>query len=160
MAKIKQQQLLRAVYNEVYGSAFDPSDIDQRVMLQKAVFMLHECGVMCGDYRFVWDQYGPFSAPLSDDMKKELPLEEVTINFSRRAKEKISIIRAAFSQNGEYSVRDWSETIASLLYIKEHMNPLYNDEQVIEKLEHEKAWLNNHAENVRAMNILREEFTI
>ena len=60
MNKISQQQLLRAVFCKVLNREFQSDSLDDRIILQKIVFFMHEKGISCGNYKFVWDLYGPF----------------------------------------------------------------------------------------------------
>jgi len=159
MNRISQQKLLNAVFSKVYGSEFQSADMDNRVMLQKAVFLMREQGVSCGDYEFVWDQYGPFSAELSDDMKMEIEDadNQQPVKFSLEALTIMERLKKAFSCETAYSVRYWAEAIASLFYLKQYMYPSYDDEKIIQVLETKKRdTLNNHEENVKAMNVLKE----
>lgn len=151
MEKVSQQRRLSAIFEKVYGREFHKEDLDDRVMLQKAVFLLREFGVSCGRYDFVWDHFGPFSPDLSDDMKKEVFDNEI-VRFTDKAERIMERLNKLFSNHGEYSVRYWAETIASLRYLMTHMYPLYSDEKIISKLEEMKSeTLIKHCDNVRAI---------
>lgn len=157
MNKISQPKLLNAVFCNVYGTEFHAEDLDDRVKLQKAVFLMREQGVSCGNYEFVWDQYGPFSAELSDDMKMVVDdISEQPIEFNQEAKKIMECLKKVFADKAAYSVRYWVEAIASLLYLKRYMYPSYADEKIIEVLEFKKPDLKNHEENIKAMKILNE----
>lgn len=157
MNRISQQKLLNAVFYNVYGTKFRSTNMDDKIMLQKAVFLMRERGVLCGNYEFVWDQYGPFSAELSDDMKMEIEDEDdQTVEFSSDALHIMKCLKKAFASETAYSVRYWAETIASLFYLKQYMYPSYDDEKIIQVLECKKSNLKNHEENVKAMNVLNE----
>ena len=156
MNRISQANLLNAVFDNVYGTKFRADCIDDRVKLQKAVFLMREIGVSCGDYEFVWDQYGPFSAELSDDMKMEVDASEVSVEFNQEAIAIMECLKKAFACETTYSVRYWAEAIASLLYLKQYVYPSYTDEEIIQVLESRKTDLNRHDENIKAMNALKE----
>jgi uncharacterized protein YwgA len=156
MNKISQANLLNAVFHNVYGTKFRPDCIDDRVKLQKAVFIMRERGISCGDYEFVWDQYGPFSAELSDDMKMEVDASELSVKFNQEATDIMACLKRAFARETTYSVRYWAEAIASLLYLKQYVYPSYTDEDIIQVLERKKKDLNNHNENEKAMKVLQE----
>lgn len=159
MKRISQQSVLRAVFAKVYGREFQAGVMDDRVMMQKAVFLLREFGLSCGDYDFVWDYYGPFSPDLSDDMKKENVDDSATIEFSQKAEEVMGLLAEVFSKRSEYSMRYWAETIASLRYLTVYMYPSSSEEKIISKLEElKKDKLTNHSENIRAMGCLKELF--
>ncbi len=161
MNRISQQKLLNAVFGSVYDAEFQPESMDNRVMLQKAVFLMREQGISCGDYEFVWDHFGPFSAELSDDMKMEIEDENTQpVEFNSEAVETMERLKKAFSCETEYSVRYWVEAIASLLYLKKYVYPSYNDQEIIQALEDKKQDLRQHEENVKAMNVLKEMLAV
>lgn len=155
MNKISQQQLLSAVFRKVLGREFQANSLNDRIILQKIVFLMHEKGISCGDYRFVWDLYGPFSPALSDDMKKSVT-EEKAVKFNQDAIEVMQNLSQVFSESSAYEPRYWIETIASLLYLKEYIYPSYSNEKLITELENRKSTLRNHQENVKAMNALEK----
>lgn len=158
MYKISQQKLLSTIFEKVYGREFRKDDLDDRVMLQKAVFLLREFGVSCGKYDFVWDHYGPFSPDLSDDMKKEIDNHDA-IEFNDKAEKVMTQLHDIFSKNAEYSIRYWAEAIASFRYLTTHMYPSYSEEQIISQIESlKKDTLNNHDENLRAMYYMKVLF--
>lgn len=156
--KVSQQRMLSVIFEKVYGREFRKEDLDDRVMLQKAVFLLREFGVSCGRYDFVWDHFGPFSPDLSDDMKKE-PVDNEDVEFTDKAERVMARLNKLFSDPGEYSVRCWAEAIASLRYLMTHMYPLYSEEKTISKLEEMKSEsLSKHSENIRAMKEMKMLF--
>lgn len=156
MNRISQPKLLNAVFSNVYGTEFQADSINDRVKLQKAVFLMRERGVSCGDYEFVWDQYGPFSAELSDDMKMAVDTSMPPVEFNQEAIAIMECLKRVFSYESAYSIRYWVEAIASLLYLKQYVYPSYTDEKIIEVLEKRKSDLGNHEENIKAMNALKE----
>ncbi len=158
MKKPSQQRLLCVVFFNVFGREFDASSMDDRVMLQKAVFFMHELGVSCGDYTFSWDCYGPFSPDLSDDMKKEVK-DDIQVNFSQKAKGVIEKLKNLFGIQSDYTERYWAETLASLYYLKNYMYPTSTDEAIVQKLEDiKRGSLDNHTENCKAINTLNGLF--
>lgn len=160
MKRIPQQSVLRAVFARVYGREFQATVMDDRVMMQKAVFLLREFGVSCGPYDFVWDFYGPFSPDLSDDMKMEVPDGVPAIEFDSKAERVMSSLAEIFSENTKYSERYWAETIASFRYLMAYMYPSCSEEEVIAKLEGIKSdTLGDHEENIRAMKSMKKLFT-
>lgn len=155
MKKISQQLLLSAVFRKVMSRELISDDLGDRIILQKIVFLMHEMGISCGDYRFVWDLYGPFSPALSDDMKKRV-VEERPVLFNSDAEDAMRSINRIFFEKTEYELRSWIEAIASLLYLKEYMYPSYSNEELTAELERRKPALQNHKENLRALAILGE----
>lgn len=158
MKKPSQQRLLCAIFLNVFDREFDVSSMDDRVMLQKAVFFMHELGVSCGAYTFSWDCYGPFSPDLSDDMKKEVK-DNIQVNFSEKATRVMEKLKNLFGIQSDYKERYWAEVLASLYYLKNYMYPTNTDEAIVQKLEIIKSGtLGNHTENCKAINILNELF--
>lgn len=159
MKKIPRQCILRAVFARVYGREFKATVMDDRVMMQKVVFLLREFGVSCGPYDFVWDHYGPFSPDLSDDMKMETPDGISPIEFDSKAERVMGMLAEIFSENKEYSARYWAEAIASFRYLMAYMYPSCSEEEVIGKLEAIKTdTLKDHEENIRAMKSMKKLF--
>ena len=158
MKRISQKQVLSAVFEKVFGREFNAESLDDRVMLQKAVFLMREFGVSCGKYDFVWDHYGPFSAELSDDMKREAT-DETRVEFSTKAEDVMQKLKETFEYQSEYSVRYWVEAVASLHYLKKYMYPSRDEQEIVEKLEIAKgATLGNRKENLEAMKCLKKLF--
>lgn len=159
MKRIPQQSILRAVFARVYGREFQAEVMDDRVMMQKAVFLLREFGVSCGPYDFVWDYYGPFSPDLSDDMKMEVSDDIPFIEFDSKAERVMNSLAEIFSENMRYSERYWAEAIASFRYLMAYMYPSCSEEEVIDKLETIKIdTLKDHEENIRAMKSMKKLF--
>ena len=80
---------LLPVYKMLYGRNFHYVNFDQRLEMQKAVYLLQDMGVPIGDYGFRWYQHGPYSQNLQDDMyyedghtcaKLQLSKEHSTLN--------------------------------------------------------------------------------
>ena len=160
MKKLTQSNLLNDVFCNVYGTQFHSESIDDRVMLQKAVFLMREHGVTCGNYEFVWDQYGPFQAELSDDMKKPIDAAASPTKFNDEAKAIMERLKKIFSYETSYSTRYWAEAIASLLYLKRYKYPSYIGEELVQVLEQTKSTLRNHEENIKAIKALEELFAM
>lgn len=159
MKKIPQQSVLKAVFARVYGREFQATVMDDRVMMQKAVFLLREFGVSCGPYDFVWDYYGPFSPDLSDDMKMETPDGIPSIEFDSKAIRVMDLLAEVFSEYKKYSPRYWAEAVASFRYCMAYMYPSCSEEEVISKLEAIKTGsLKDHEENIRAMKSMKKLF--
>lgn len=156
MSTVSQRQLLESIFVEIFQRNFHPTSLEDRIILQKAVYLMRNLGISCGDYEFVWDKFGPFSPSLSDDMKKEMIQTDYPIRFTKEAERIMNSLKNIFSDIDEYSICNWVETIASLHYLREYMYPSFSDDQIIQKLETLKEHLRNHTENVRAMKSLNE----
>ena len=163
MSKVSQQKLLNTLFEIVYGRGFQSQDREDRILLQKAIFLMREVGISCGKYFFVWDHYGPFSPELSDDMKLPVDPDEQDMSFNDATEKVMQQLSELFSSPFEYSQLHWVETIASLKYMKDYMYPTYDDEQLIAELEARKGYLSRHDENQKAMaalNAFMAEYTI
>ncbi|MBQ9610566.1 MAG: hypothetical protein IJV15_14130 [Lachnospiraceae bacterium] len=156
MIKIKQKELLETVFGKIYSKEFDAKSIDDRITMQKTVFLMREMGVSCGNYEFIWDQFGPFSAKLSDDLKVDNTEKSQEIKFNKKADEVISKIKRIAEIKSEYNIRYWMETIASLCYLKKYMYPSFDDDKIIEILESKKNYLNKREINKMAFGNLKE----
>ena len=151
MKRPSQQRVLCTIFLNVFDRKFDSKSMDDKVMLQKVVFFMHEVGVYCGDYNFSWDHYGPFSSDLSDDMKREVE-DDIPVEFSEKAKQLMQEMKKIFSVDSEYSQRYWVEAMASLYYMKKYMYPTWPDEKIVDKLAKIKSkTLGNYVENQRVM---------
>ena len=62
------RELLKPVYQEVYGDRFNASLFESRMEMQKAIYILQEAGIKVGDYDFLWYKHGPYSQGLQDDI--------------------------------------------------------------------------------------------
>ena len=67
--------------------------MDDRIKLQKAVYVLENMGVHVGDYSFSWNKYGPYSLALDSDAQNCSDIEEQEVVFSSFAEEKFGKIR-------------------------------------------------------------------
>ena len=151
-----QSQLLHALFEEVLDSTPDFSQFEHRVLMQKIVFLMHEKGISCGDYTFVWDQRGPFSALLSDDMKKECKVSTREVVFSQQAASTIGAIRDETKKHGNVYNRDmWLEALASVQYLKRYMFPTYSDQAIAKKLTEYKPNFSSNSDNIRALRASR-----
>ena len=74
---------LLPVYKILYGHNFSYSDFDQRMEMQKAVYLLQDMGVPIGDYGFRWYLHGPYSQSLQDDMHYESGRAITTLTLSK-----------------------------------------------------------------------------
>ncbi len=149
--------LLCAIYKEVYGTFFDVKNFDQRIMLQKAVYLMGEMGVSCGDYRFFWDKRGPFSIDLSYDMREtsnEADIEEC--RFSKRGRKVIENLRNMVESKKNYDTRSWVEALASIRYLKMVMYPNVDDSIILNKLEILKPYLSDSEENGKALRTINK----
>lgn len=148
---------LMPLYKKLYGKSFSYSNFDQRMEMQKAVYLLQDMGVPVGDYGFRWYLHGPYSQTLLDDMHfedgrriTELPLYD---DYAESIDKLYSIIHS--KERGGYSITEWVECLASLHYLKENVmsfNATCDD--VICELEKRKKHLADHTVNTNAYHLV------
>ena len=152
---------LRPIYKMLYDQDFEYTDFDNRMQMQKAVYLLQDMGVPMGDYGFRWYKHGPYSQELHEDMFQENIRPERPIQLHQEFVEKIAKLRGLIHdpKKGDYSTAYWMECLASMHYLKENMMD-YNagNDAIIEELEHRKPHLGHHDVNVYACTLLEELF--
>lgn len=153
---------LLPVYKTLYERNFSYSDFDQRMEMQKAVYLLQDMGVPIGDYGFRWYLHGPYSQSLQDDMHYESGRTVSSLNLSKEYSD--SIIRlhdVIHSEEGKtYSVSNWVECLASLHYLRENLlNFDATEEDVVNELEKRKPHLKDHLTNVSAYRLVEGLFS-
>lgn len=152
---------LLPVYKMLYGRDFSYSEFDQRMEMQKAVYLLQDMGVPVGDYGFRWYLHGPYSQNLQDDMHYESGREVSSLTLSKGYAERIARLHDVIhsDQRGNYSVSHWVECLASLHYLRENLlNFSATKEEVIHELEQRKTHLNIHAVNEAAYDLVEGLF--
>lgn len=150
------------VYKKLYERDFSYSEFDQRMAMQKAVYLLQDMGIPVGDYGFRWCLYGPYSQSLQEDMHYESgrPCAEVT--FSKEYAEGIARLHDVIhsKERGNYSICHWVECLASLHYLRENLLSFNATmEEVVGELEKRKTHLNNHNTNVSAYQLVEGLFS-
>lgn len=151
--------LLKPVYRSVFGEEFRPDQFEDRLKMQKAIYLLENMGISAGDYGFMWYKHGPYSQTLQDDILCCRNLkEEKTIHFSADAQKEIAALRKAVSKEGiHYPQFRWIECLASMQYIKTRiLLPSAGKSRVLEELKKRKPFLNNNEDNETAWQTLQE----
>ena len=152
---------LRPIYKMLYDQDFEYTDFDNRMQMQKAVYLLQDMGVPVGDYGFRWYKHGPYSQELHDDMFHENIRSARSVNLHREFTEKIGKLRAVIHDPRAacYPAAHWLECLASMHYLKENVLDFDADnEAVIEELERRKPHLDQHDVNVYACTLLEGLF--
>lgn len=145
--------ILKEVYSEVLKEQFEYGELNQRIKLQKVVYLLENMGIHVGDYSFTWNKYGPYSIALDDDAYRcSQNSEKRSIVFTEEAMKAFEMIRDIVSQRTEYEDYNWLECIASLHYLK-YVLHVSDDSKVLRRLAEEKKYLNSAKENANAMSI-------
>ena len=152
---------LLPIFEALYGHTFDYSDFDQRMEMQKAIYLLQEMGVPAGDYGFRWYHHGPYSQSLQDDMYYENGRMYDPLNLSGEHNASLAKLRSVIQlhSRGPYSVSNWVECLASLHYLRENILSFgANQEEVIHALEQRKPHFNSHETNILAYQQIEELF--
>lgn len=153
---------LLPVYETLYGRKFSYTNFEQRMEMQKAVYLLQDMGVPVGDYGFRWYQHGPYSQRLHDDMYYENGRGCRAINLSKEYNESINRLRDVIHNKAgkAYSISNWVECLASLHYLSENLLSFSaSKEDVVRELETRKKHLNDHETNLSAFSLVEGLFT-
>lgn len=146
--------VLKEIYREVYDEAFVYCQLDHRIKLQKAVYLLENMGVHVGDYSFSWNKYGPYSLGLDSDAQKCDSQDEQHIIFSDIAERGFHKIREYIHEKGGYDCVQWMECIASLHYLKHVLR--YQQAELLNELTRRKPYLTDESANQKALSIVKE----
>lgn len=153
---------LLPVYKALYDRDFSYSDFDQRMEMQKAVYLLQDMGVPVGNYGFRWYRHGPYSQSLQDDMYYEDGHSCATLLLSKEYAESIDHLHDVIHapERGQYSISHWAECLASLHYLRENLLSFNaTEEDVVHALETRKQHLNDHNTNVAAYRLVEGLFS-
>lgn len=144
--------ILLRLFKEFTERDIDVQNVEDRIIMQKIVFFLDEIGITVGNYSFVLETYGPFSQNLNNDIHNisdEQAIYDGT--FPEYIQNAIMYIReivfAKHTQCSQYTLRQWLEAIASLLFLKKYSYPSCSWDSIEEKMVDLKEYLNNKAEN-------------
>lgn len=152
---------LLPIYKKIYGSDFDYTRFDNRLEMQKTIYLLQDMGVPVGSYGFRWYQYGPYSQSLQDDMFYESRRECQSLTISKEYAESIDQLRRLINENvhAEYTRSHWVECLASLHYLRDNVLSFgVTDDEVVLELEQRKPHLNNREINLSACKLVEELF--
>lgn len=149
--------VLREVYSGVLGEQFDYGKFNQRVKLQKIVYLLENMGVHVGNYSFTWNKYGPYSIALDDDAYRCSQKEAKRgVTFTDEAQNAFEQIKRILSKGSVYEDFNWLECISSLHFLKYVLHISDNDDAILSELVGRKGYLNDVQENRLALNIADE----
>lgn len=152
---------LLPVYSALYDRGFKYSSFDQRMEMQKAIYLLQDMGVPVGDYGFRWYLHGPYSQTLQDDMHYENGKPFKELNFPHEHAHKVMELRNVIHspEKGKYSITNWVECLASLRYLQENLLSFdVSEDEVIEELERRKKHLCDHTANKCAFRCIERLF--
>ena len=150
--------LLKPVYRSIFGRDFQPDVFEDRLEMQKTVYLLQNMGISVGEYRFMWYKHGPYSQTLQNDILNLHGVGDININFSADAKKEIETLKNVIFREGlEYEESQWVECLGSLHYIKEYLLPSSaKDEAILNELKNRKPHLSSDRDNKLALQILKE----
>lgn len=146
--------VLKEIYIKVYDEPFVYDNLENRIKLQKAVYLLENMGVHIGDYSFSWNKYGPYSLGLDSDAQNCSMEEEQEVIFSDFAEKGFKKIRRCIEQRIDYSCVQWVECISSLFYLKNIFR--FQESNLLRELECRKPYLSNERANKKALSLLAE----
>lgn len=150
--------LLKPVFKSIFDRDFQPNVFEDRLEMQKTVYLLQNMGISVGDYKFMWYKHGPYSQTLQNDILNLQNVGDINIDFSADAKREIRTLKnAVFKEGLEYNLSQWVECLGSLQYIKESLLPSSAEEgTVLNELKNRKPYLNNDNDNKIALQTLNE----
>lgn len=150
--------LLKPVFKSIFDRDFRPDVFEDRMEMQKAVYLLQNMGISVGDYRFMWYKHGPYSQTLQNDILNLHDVDDIDINFSADAKKEIDTLKNVIFKKGlECNESQWVECLGSLHYIKENLLPsAAGDEAVLKELKNRKPHLINDKDDRIALETLKE----
>lgn len=150
--------LLKPVFKSIFDRDFQPNVFEDRLEMQKTVYLLQNMGISVGDYKFMWYKHGPYSQTLQNDILNLQSVGDINIDFSADAKREIGTLKnAVFKEGLEYNLSQWVECLGSLQYIKESLLPSSAEEgTVLNELKNRKPYLNNDNDNKIALQTLKE----
>lgn len=146
-------EVLKEIYRKVYNEPFVYGKLDNRIKLQKAVYLLENMGVDVGDYSFSWNKYGPYSLGLDSDARNCRMKVEQEVSFSSIAEHGFKKLREYINEQMEYDCTQWMECIASLHFLKNIYR--FKESQLISELEKRKPYLSNQGANEKALSIAK-----
>lgn len=154
---------LMPVYKKLYGQDFNFYDFDQRMQMQKAVYLLQDMGVPVGDYGFRWYLHGPYSQTLQDDMHYEKGNCSSSVTIFEEYDQQISQLHKVIhsEERGSYTMGEWVECLASMRYLQTRMmRRSATEEDVLAELKKRKDHLADDAANHNAFRLLEGLFAV
>lgn len=144
--------ILKELYQKVFHEQFDFSDLDKRIKLQKAVYLLENMGLNIGDYSFSWAKYGPYSLRLDGDAQACMLRDLQQVDFSDFAINRFKKLSEYLQESYvPYNERKWIESIASIHFLQNACH--LSTQNALDVLMKRKEYLNNVSLNQRAAKI-------
>lgn len=149
-------RFLKPIYQKLYHQSFSGAEFDERMKMQKGIYLLQNMGVPVGDYGFRWYIHGLYSQELQDDMlfEKDRTDDVIISDEYLPVIEKLSEVILS-GEKGGYSVENWVECLASIHYLKSNiLNFNVSKDEVIGELEKRKPHLSDKVANSNAYSIV------
>jgi len=151
-------KFLLPVYEKVFDQQFSYGNFEDRLKMQKMVYLLQEEGVDIGHYGFDWYKHGPYSQALLDDMYMESGSNFIRLNYTPGAEKGIKNLKDIFNDveaNSKYGIKNWTECLASIHFLRnKEMGSNVSKEEIIQVLVERKPHLDNDTLNEKAYNLL------
>jgi len=151
-------KFLLPVYKKVFDQQFSYGNFEDRLKMQKMVYLLQEEGVDIGHYGFDWYKHGPYSQALLDDMYMESGSACMGLNYTSEAKEGIENLKDIFNDveaNSIYGIRNWTECLASIHFLRnKEMGSNASEEEILQVLAKRKPHLDNDNLNKKAYRLI------
>lgn len=149
---------LKPAYQKIFHKPFSYSSFEQRMEMQKAVYLLQEMGVPVGDYAFFWYKHGPYSQDLQDAMytvdSQESPSN---ITFSSDMESALEKLSALLNKDVKYKKPQWAECLASLHYLQANVFSASSDsKEIVAELKRRKPHLDDDKLNLEALKMVTE----
>ena len=143
--------ILREIYRNVFDEEYNYEKIDNRIKLQKTIYLMDKMGISVGDYSFRLHEHGPYSLKLDIDSKEKF--DSGDINFSASTQKAFAQVREIVNQAQTYPLENWLECVTTLHYLKEewHLKP----NKIFDKLVEIKDHLIDSDANKKAYNCLK-----
>lgn len=151
-----EREIAASVFKKIYGTTMDVTSDHDKIRMQKAIYLMNELGVPCGDYPFIWYLHGPYSYAL-DVVVRSISAAEIadcsSLDFDERTSHAINHIKELLkpSSNGSYDTGYfWPEALGSLHYLMTYTMPRASKDQIINRLMASKPHLDNKELNEEA----------
>lgn len=146
---------ISAIFENVMGWTPSFNSFEERLEMQKIIYLLYEIGASCGDFSFRWHLHGPYSQKLQNVMISSIANTKEPVSFSEKGEVSLARIRNLLNvQHNGYSDCEWLEALGSILYLTKHSNSTDTPKSIVAKLEELKSNLNISELNNEAFNVL------
>lgn len=149
------KQVLKPIYEKIYHRTFSPMNFEDRMKMQKVIYLMQEAGLSVGGYDFFWYKHGPYSQTLQEDILGLGSVAIVDVKYSDYALSFLSKLSKLLNMTVEYGESQWAECLASLKYLKTNIYSVdETDEKISDELQKRKPHLNNKSLNMHALKLL------